>query len=226
MESKITCICVDDELPALKLIETYCVKNPNLELLKAFNDSEKALQFLKENKVDLVILDIQMPKINGIEFYKLIKEKSIGIFISANPNFAIDAFEINIIDFILKPASFERFEKAINKVLDFVKIRNNEKFITIKQDYLSENISLKMIDYIEGSGEYLKIVTSKKSYLIFQRMKDFEQEHGKLGFVRIHKSYLTLKENIQSSNFSSVTLQSGKILPLGRVYKSILKELK
>ncbi len=175
-----------------------------------------------------------MPKINGIDFYKqlnqITQKETVGIFISANPSFAIDAYEIDILDFILKPASFERFEKAISKVHDFINIKNNksENYLTLKQDFLSEKVKISDISYVEGSGEYIKIIVNTsqnqtKTFMQFQRLKDFEIEYAKYGFVRIHKSYLILKENILISSFSSVTLKNGKNLPLGRVYKDNLK---
>lgn len=221
MSSKLNCICIDDELPALKLIETYCDKIPEINLMESFHEPIKALEFIKNNRVDLAIMDIQMPQLNGLEFYKQLDKNTLGIFISANPVYAIDAYEIDIIDFILKPASFERFEKAINKVLNFLDIK--EDYLTIKEDYISKKIKISDISYVEAAGEYLKIVTSSKSYMQFQRLKDFEAENMHFGFIRIHKSYLVLKEKIYSSNFSSVTLDNGKILPLGRVYKDVLK---
>ena len=234
MSQKLTCICIDDEFPALKLIELYCSKIPTVNLIQSFSDSGEALEFIKKNKVDLAIMDIQMPKINGIDFYKqlnqITQKETVGIFISANPSFAIDAYEIDILDFILKPASFERFEKAISKVHDFINIQNNktENYLTLKQDFLSEKVKVSDISYVEGSGEYIKIIVNTsqnqtKSFMHFQRLKDFEIEYAKYGFVRIHKSYLILKENILNSSFSSVTLKNGKNLPLGRVYKDNLK---
>ena len=221
MVSKLTCICIDDELPALKLMEAYCNKIQEINLLQCFNDPLQALEFLKNNSVDLAIIDIQMPSLDGIEFFKEVKDKVVGIFISANPSFALRAFELDIIDYILKPASFSRFEKAINKVIKFLNMEEN--FILVKSEYISEKIKVSEINYVEGFGEYLKIITTEKTYLQLERMKDFELKYAKFGFIRIHKSYLIRKEMIQSSNFLSVTLLNGKSLPLGRVYKNNLK---
>jgi two-component system, LytTR family, response regulator LytT len=222
---KLDCICLDDELPALKLIEAYCKKIPSVNLLQSFNGSEKALLFIKNNSIDLAIMDIQMTGINGIDFFKQINKNTLGIFISANPDFALQAFEIDIIDFILKPATFERFEKAINKAIEFHKIKNDksENYITVKHDYISKKIKISEIIFVESAGEYIKIVTTEKSYMQFQRLKDFEEENAKYGFIRIHKSYLTLKNNIVSSNFNLVKLNNGVELPVGRVYKESLK---
>ncbi len=225
-------------------METYCKNSNEINLLGSFSDVENALDFIKNNEktknetnIDLAIMDIQMPKMNGIDFFKQINKNILGIFISANPNFAIDAYDIDIVDFILKPASFERFEKGIRKANDFLKIKNNEienylensieNYITVKQDYISKKIQISEINYVEGAGEYIKIITDQKNYLIFQRLKDFEEQYAKNGFIRVHKSYLVLKTNIQSATFNTITLKNktgnSLELPLGRVYKDNLK---
>lgn len=222
MSYKVNCICLDDELPALRLIENYCKKIPEINLLQSFSNPEKALEFIQANKdVDLAIMDIQMPGINGVDFYKKINKNILGIFISANSNYAIQAYEIDIVDFIQKPATFERFEKAYNKVNDFLKIRQTEpeNYITVKHDYISKKIKLSDIQFVEGAGEYIKIVTAQKTYMQFQRLKDFEEENLKNGFIRIHKSYLVLKQHIVSYKSNTVVLKNGENLPIGRVYK-------
>jgi two-component system, LytTR family, response regulator LytT len=227
MGNKIKCICLDDELPALKLIESYCHKLDSvLALVGAFNDPVKALKFVSENDVDLTIMDIQMPQLNGVDFYKKLDKNILGIFISANPDFALIAYEIDIIDFILKPATFARFEKAVRKVQDFVELRqkNHENYITVKQDYLSRQIKVSEILYLEGAGEYVKIVTQAKNYMQYTRLKDLEEEFGKFGFIRIHKSFLVPKKNIASAQFNRVTLTNGTELPVGRTYKDGLKK--
>jgi two-component system, LytTR family, response regulator LytT len=227
MDNKIKCICLDDELPALKLMESYCHKlESDLELTGTFNDPLKALQFIEQNKVDLAIMDIQMPQLNGVDFYKKLDRHILGIFISANPDFALMAYEIDIIDFILKPATFARFEKAICKVQDFVELRqkNQENYITVKQDYLSRQIKVSEILYLEGAGEYVKIVTQAKNYMQYARLKDLEAEFERFGFIRIHKSFLVPKNNIESAYFNRITLIGGIELPVGRIYKEGLKK--
>ncbi|MDX2174543.1 MAG: LytTR family DNA-binding domain-containing protein [Bacteroidota bacterium] len=222
MSYKVNCICLDDELPALRLIETYCKKIPEINLLQSFSNPEKALEFIKaNNNIDIAIIDIQMSGINGVDFYKKINKNILGIFISANSNYAIQAYEIDIVDFIQKPATFERFEKAYNKANNFLKIKQTEpeNYITVKHEYISKKIKLSDIQFIEGSGEYIKIVTAQKTYLQFQRLKDFEEENLKNGFIRIHKSYLVLKQHIVSYKSNTVVLKNGENLPIGRVYK-------
>jgi two-component system, LytTR family, response regulator LytT len=227
MGNKIKCICLDDEFPALKLIESYCQKlHTDLELVGAFNDPVKALQFIRQNEVDLTIMDIQMPQLNGVDFYKKIDQHILGIFISANPDFALIAYEIDIIDFILKPATFVRFEKAIRKVQDFIEFRqrNRENYFTVKQDYLSRQIKISEILYLEGAGEYVKIVTQAKHYMQYARLKDLEVQFERFGFIRIHKSFLVPKKNIESAYFNRITLTNGIELPVGRIYKEGLKK--
>ncbi len=226
MGNKIKCICLDDELPALKLIESYCKKlESDLELMGAFNDSVKALHFISQNEIDLAIMDIQMPQLNGVDFYKKLDKNILGIFISANPDFALVAYEIDIIDFILKPATFVRFEKAIRKVQDFAELKqkNGEDYFTIKHDYLSRQIKISEILYLEGAGEYVKIVTQGKQYMQYARLKDLESKFEQYGFIRIHKSFLVPKNSIVSAQFNRITLANGAELPVGRIYKDVLK---
>lgn len=210
----------------MKLMENYCRQIPALNLLQSFNDPREALLFVQNNEVDLVILDIQMPRLDGIDFFKQVNDRVLGIFISANPEYAIHAYEIDIIDFILKPASLARFERAIQKALEILAIKNNrsdDKYILVKEDFLTKKVRVADIACVQGSGEYLKIVTREKSYLVFQRMKDFEEKYASYGFVRIHKSYLVLKESVVGQSFNTVKLKNGMELPLGRAYKESLK---
>lgn len=226
MALKMNCICLDDELPALKLMEDYCRQLPEIHLLRSFNDTAEALDFVRSANVDLVILDIQMPGLDGIDFFRQVSDRCLGIFISANPAYAVEAFEIDIVDFILKPASFARFEKAVRKAAGIFEVKQNradENYILVKEDFLTKKVRVSDIACVQGSGEYLKIITPEKNYLVFQRMKDFEEKYARYGFVRIHKSYLVLKESIVSQNFNSIKLKNGMELPLGRAYKELLK---
>ena len=218
---------VDDEHPALELIKNYCEKASDIELISTFNDPEKAIEFINQNDVDLLILDINMPNINGLELLQKVQKNILCIFITAEPEHAAKAYELDVIDYLIKPISYTRFEKAIKKAKEYALFKQSknevEDYIMFKSDYIINKVSLEDILWIEGFGEYIKIVSQFKTYLLLQRLSKFEEDYQYLGFVRIHKSYLVLKNHIESYNSRSVILKNGKELPIGRTYKDNLK---
>ncbi|WP_166919893.1 LytR/AlgR family response regulator transcription factor [Flavobacterium poyangense] len=220
-------IAIDDEYPALELIKTYCSTITGIDLINTFTSPEESITFLHENEIDLLILDINMPNITGIELLQNIKTKPLCIFITAEEQHAAKAFELDVIDYLIKPISFERFEKAITKAKEYYQFKitkdSTQDYIMFKSDYIVLKIKLKDIHWIEGFGEYIKIVSRYKSYMVLDRMTKFEETHQHLGFIRIHKSYLILKDHIASYNSRTVLLKNGKELPIGRTYKNNLK---
>jgi two-component system, LytTR family, response regulator LytT len=221
-------VCLDDELPALKLISNYCIENTHINLLHAFSDSKKALDYLSANKVDLLISDIQMPYLNGLNLLNQLNPKPMCIFATADPTKAVTAFELDVIDYLVKPIAPERFTKAISKALDyclFIKQSDESKnYIMFKADYKINKVNISDVNWVEGMGEYIKIITPHKKFTLLQRLSDFESQYKHLGFIRIHKSYVVLKQHLVSFKSNTVTLTSGDTLPVGRVYKSALKE--
>jgi two-component system response regulator LytT len=215
-------ICVDDESPALSLIKKYAVDIPELELMDCFNSAADAIEFLKHREVDLLILDIQMPIISGIEMVKMIPEGKMVIFITADPSHAAQAFDLDVIDYLVKPVLPERFNKAVQKALDYSKYldANYElEYIVFKSDYMINKLKIEEVQWVEGYGEYLKIITRFKHYLVLQRLTDFLEKYQELGFIRIHKSYIILRNTIASYSSQLVILKSGKQLPIGRTFK-------
>jgi len=215
-------ICVDDESPALSLIKKYAVDIPELELLDCFNRAADAIEFLKHKEVDLLILDIQMPIISGIEMVKMIQDQKMVIFITADPSHAAQAFDLDVIDYLVKPVLPERFNKAVQKALDYSKYLDTNfefEYIVFKSDYMINKLKIEEIQWVEGYGEYLKIITRFKQYMVLQRLTDFLEKYQQLGFVRIHKSYIILRNTIASYSSQLVILKSGKQLPIGRTFK-------
>jgi two-component system response regulator LytT len=219
-------IYVDDELPALELIKNYCKEIPEINLTACFTRAEQAIEFIKNNPVDLLILDIEMPEISGIELAKIVHPDKLVIFITADPTHAAQAYELDVIDYLVKPVFPERLTKAVRKALDFFSFQessNAKDYIIVKADYMINKILITDIQWIEGFGEYLKIMTRFKQYMVLQRLSDFSEKNIKLGFIRIHKSYIVQRENIRSYNSQFVVLKDGKQLPIGRTYKDNLK---
>ncbi|MEY8761882.1 LytR/AlgR family response regulator transcription factor [Chryseobacterium tongliaoense] len=227
--SNLTVVSVDDEYPALQLIEKYCDQIEGVDLLKGFQDPEEALAYLQNNKVDLVILDINMPYINGIELLQQLPYKPLCIFLTLETQYAVKAFELDVVHYLVKPVDFETFKKAVNKAKDFLQFKNStenkkqEDFIMFKSNYIMNKVFLEDIRWIQGFGEYIILITPLKKYMILERMSNFEEKFQDLGFIRIHKSYIVLSSHISSYDAGNVYLKDGDKLPLGRTYKNSLK---
>lgn len=222
----IKAIYVDDESPALELIRKYCDDLPEIELLACFLNPVEALNYSRLNEVELFILDIEMPGLSGTEMLALIPKGKLGIFITADHTHAAKAYDLDVIDYLVKPVFPERFLKAVQKAIDYRKLTDPEvekEFLTFRSDYMLNKVPLNEIQWIEGFGEYLKVITRYKQYLVLQRFSDFIEKNVKLGFVRIHKSYIVQKTHILSHNSQFVVLKDGKQLPVGRTYKDALK---
>lgn len=219
---QLTAIYVDDELPALELIKDYCLNIPEIDLIQCFTDPVQAMEFLKEQPVDLLILDIEMPELSGVEFAKKLEKNQLIIFITADPTHAVQAFELDVIDYLVKPVFPERLAKALKKAVDIYSFQETNKdsnYLVFKSDYMMNRLQKDEVLWVEGSGEYIKIVTRFKSYMVLRRLSDFIESHSAMGFVRIHRSYIVLKENIKSHNSQMVILKDGSQLPVGRSYK-------
>lgn len=227
--SNLSVVNVDDEYPALQLVKQYCGQIEHVELQNSFQDPEMALEYLKENRVDLVILDINMPGINGVELLQQLPYKPLCIFMTLETQHAVKAFELDVVHYLVKPVDFETFKKAINKAKDFLQFKNSvehtekEDFIMFKSNYIMNKVFLKDIMWIQGFGEYIILVTPLKKYMILDRMSNFEEKFQSFGFIRVHKSYIVLTSHIDSYDVKNVYLKGGDKVPLGRTYKSVLK---
>ena len=217
----ISCVAIDDEPIALEVLEEYMSRTPNLELLKTFTDGFKAIEFIKENKVQLIFLDIQMPQITGIQLLKSLPEPPLVIFTTAYSNYAIEGFNLNAIDFLLKPFEYDRFLKAINKAGEYILYRDRQTdavagsgFIFVKSDYQIVKIDLTDISMIEGMDDYVKIFTSKKMILSNMTMKDILSKLPSPGFTRVHRSFIVSLSHIESVRNKRIKIGE-KFIPVG-----------
>ncbi|MBV8327989.1 LytTR family DNA-binding domain-containing protein [Chryseobacterium sp.] len=228
--ANLTIVNVDDEYPALQLVKQYCAQLEGVELLASFQNPEEALSFLRENKVDLVVFDINMPRINGVELLQQLPERPLCIFLTLESKYAVKAFELDVVHYLVKPVDFETFKKAVNKAKDFLQFKNTagnrleEDYIMFKSNYVMNKVFLKDILWIQGFGEYIVLMTPLKKYMILDRMSNFEEKFQNFGFIRIHKSYIVLSGHISSYDSGHVYLKTGEQLPLGRTYKQNVKE--
>lgn len=227
----IRCIAIDDENLALDLIEDDILKVPFLQLVKKCRNGIEALDVLQTEKIDLLFLDIQMPDISGIQFLKSLRHKPLVIFTTAYEKYALEGFELDVIDYLLKPYSFERFLKAVNKAQEYLTIlektqahpaaeENNysSQFIFVKSDYKLVKIEIAEIQYIESLKDYIKIVVGGKPVMTLSSMKAIEEKLVAPDFIRVHRSFMV---NIRKIHYihRNFVMVGDKEIPIGDNYK-------
>lgn len=219
------CIIIEDEPLAADKLEVFIKKVPYLVLKGSFRSSVQGLQYLKENMVDLIFLDIQMDSLTGIELLEGLSEKPSVIFTTAYQEFALQGYELRVSDYLLKPFSFARFLKAVNKVYDEHSLRINTVELThdcifVKTEYRIEKVHIQTILYIEGMSDYLRIhTTDNKKIMSLQTFKSFESVLPKNNFIRVHKSFLIAVDKI--ANIERLRVKIGdKLIPISKTYKS------
>jgi DNA-binding LytR/AlgR family response regulator len=225
----LSCVIVDDEYLAIKILEEYISKMDSVQLMRSFKNPLEAVEYLQKNKVDLLFLDIQMPYITGVDLLKKLSSPPLVIFTTARHEFAVQAFELNAMDYLVKPISFERFEKAITKANQYLQLMKDSKsssadlgFLLIKNDYQIVKLLHDDIVLIEGLSEYVKVHTKEKKIVTLAALKDLETQLPSEKFIRIHKSYIVSHQHIKSYNASKVILSNEMQVPVGRVYKDNL----
>jgi two-component system LytT family response regulator len=228
---KFKCIIVDDEPPATRILENYISKVSFLEQVGVFNDSLKALEFLNTQKVDVIFLDIQMPQLTGLQISKIISKDIKVIFTTAYPDFALEGFELNAIDYLLKPISFERFYQAVSKLNIEPKIEisshgNSSGFIFVKTDGKNKfrKLFLEEILYVESLQNYVCIHTLKQQIITHSSLKNVIESLPKNEFVQIHKSHVVSLKQIEATDSFSVFIDN-KELPIGATFKDAFFDL-
>ena len=222
----IKCIIVDDEPPAIRLLEKYVGKVSFLELVASTTSPLEALSLIDKGDIDLVFLDIQMPELTGIQLSKIVRGKTNFIFTTAYPQFALESYELNAIDYLLKPFEFERFYQAILKVKKENKPEENnslpqsDAYIFIKTDGKNnfEKVYIKDIRYIEGLKNYVVIHLKDSEIITNNTLKSIEEYLPKDQFVKTHKSYIISMQHIHKTDSLSVYIDD-KALPIGDTYK-------
>lgn len=198
---KTRCIVVDDEPLARKGLEEFIDETPFLTLSKSFPSAVEALAFLKKHSVDILFLDIQMPEMNGIELMQILSHPPQVIFTTAHREFAVDGFDLNVSDFLLKPFSYQRFLKAVHKTMRESKEEANEntkkEHIFIKSDGMIIKVLIDAITYIETAKDYVKIHTIDETFLTLVSLKHIEQELPSKKFIRVHRYYLVALSHIE-----------------------------
>lgn len=234
---KIRCLVIDDEPPAREILKKHIAGVETLELAGDCSNAVEALTFLQHNPVDLLFLDIQMPHILGTSFIRTLKNPPKVIFTTAYRKFAVEGFELNAVDYLLKPISFERFLQAVNKVLQINLTASNHTststettseqahpFLYFRVDRKMVKVFLDNILFVESLKDYIKIFTTTKTIITKQPISSLEELLPSDAFIRIHRSYIVAVNKIDCFNADSVEI-SKKELPIGRLYKHDVNKL-
>ena len=225
-----SCIIVEDEPIAAEVLEDYIKQVPFLELKAICSDAIYAMETLQHKKIDLIFLDIHLPKLKGLDFIKTLKNPPLIIITSAYQEYALQGYELNVIDYLLKPIEFNRFLMAVNKL---IQQNNTEPSIVLSdagniRQYLFFNVSKKKIKvyldeilYIESLKEYIRITTKEKSILTKFQLGQIEELLAKNNFLRVHRSFIVAKNKIDAFTATDIEIDK-KQIPIGRSYKALV----
>lgn len=224
------CIAIDDEPRALEILNNFICKIDFLELVGKFRSPLDAMDFLLQNEIDLVFLDINMPDVTGTELVKILSQKPMIIFTTAYSEYAIESYELDAIDYLLKPFGFDRFLKSVIKAKELFKVKSRfENKHTVNLSPTEENIQLKSgsetfhvkiddIKYIEGLGNYINVYLTEKKIVTYTSLRDILEKLPERKFIRIHKSYIISVNHIKSFEIHQVKLDN-KTIPIGKNYR-------
>ncbi|MGN6293709.1 MAG: LytR/AlgR family response regulator transcription factor [Chitinophagaceae bacterium] len=227
---KLNCIITDDEPVARKVLKEFIEQVPYLQLAGQFENVRKTDHFLKENKADLLLLDIQMPGITGLEYLKNTRVGPLVILTTAYPNYALEGYELNIIDYLLKPIAFDRFNKAVQKAKEYTELReapagnHHSPWLFVRSEKRIEKVELKDILYIESLGNYVNICTVGRNIIAYLTLKGIESQLPVNEFIKIHQSYLVNFSRIDSIEGNHLKI-GNKSLGISRNYKDDLMQM-
>ena len=219
----ITAIAIDDEPPALQVITSFSNRIEFLQLQKTFVKTSEALRYLESFPVDLLFLDIQMPAITGIEFYRSLPNDQMVIFATAYGEYAVEGFNLSAVDYLLKPFTFERFLQAVGKAKDLIVLRQKneleDQHLALRVDYSLVKVSLSEILYVEGLDDYVKIhLKDQQPLVVRMTMKSIIEKLPENNFIRVHRSFIIPFDKIQSVRNKSILVE-GHEIPLGRSFE-------
>ncbi|MEI6409308.1 MAG: LytTR family DNA-binding domain-containing protein [Bacteroidota bacterium] len=230
-----TCIALDDEPLALELLKTYIGQLPELQAKGFFTNPDAAYAVLENGSIDLLFLDIQMPDITGLEFFRALQHPPMVIFTTAYAEFAVEGFTLDALDYLLKPIDFERFRKSVIKALEYAAFLKSKKSDTatpinslfVKSEYSVVQIPFDELICLEAFDDYVKIyhARSSKPLLTLDRLKNLYEKLPQNRFIQVHRSYVIAIEKMTAFRRSLVTLQGGKEVPVGEKYLGDLRAI-
>lgn len=232
MAKKITCVIVDDEPIAREILESFIKKTPNLELIASCKNAVEALQVTQTDAIDLFFLDINMPEINGLSLAKIINKKSNIIFTTAYRDYAVDGFDLQVTDYLLKPIAFDRFLQAVQKISTPNSFINTSKENETSKDFMFVRADRKMVKinfcdilYIESLGDYVKVFTQDNITITRETISSFDEKLPKEQFLRVHRSFIIALNKIDSYTNEYIEIQK-KAISISRSYKdTVLQKL-
>jgi DNA-binding LytR/AlgR family response regulator len=227
---KMRCIIVDDEPVARKILREFVEQVNFLELAGEFENVSKTDAFLKDNKIDLLFLDIEMPKVTGLQYLKKSSLKPLVILTTAYPEYALEGYELDIVDYLLKPIAFNRFHKAVQKAKEYAEMKDaatpnrNTDFLFVRSEKRIEKIELHDILYIESMGNYVNIFTTSKKIVAYLTMKGLESQLPPNEFIKTHHSFLVSFSKINAIEGNQVRINN-VLLPISRNYRDAVMQL-
>lgn len=218
--SNITCIVVEDEPVSQEILKQYISDVPQLELKAMCENAIEASAEMRKHAPDLLFLDIALPKISGLDFYKSLANPPLVIFTTAYPEYAVSGFEVNAVDYLVKPFPFERFLKAVNKIADLLEREGgSNRFIMLTADKKIHKVSLNEIHVLEAMGDYVKVKSSDKTLIVHQTLQKFSEQLPSNSFYRIHKSFIINLNLIEYIEGNSVMIQKSPV-PIGQTFRN------
>lgn len=229
----LNCVVIDDNEVDRSLLVAYLSKHPCLKITGSFSNPVESLDHLQRVETDLLFIDIDMPVINGIDFMKSIQQSALNcIFVTAHPEYAAEAFDVQAVDYVLKPIREERLEKAVQRVLELLEIRSKaiQYSLFIENDYLMikegtsiSKVNIGDIEYLEALTNYTKVITAKRKYITLNNLKNFLDYLPATRFIRIHRSYAVAIDKIESLDKNDVLI-AGQWLPLGKTFRQEVRK--
>ena len=227
---KLRCIIADDEPVARKILQEVIQQSPALELTAEFKNAVHTEAFLQDNSADILFLDINMPRISGLQFLKRYTVRPLVILTTAYPEYALEGYELDVIDYLLKPISFDRFTKAVKKAADYIALKEKKEadtttnYLFVKSEKRIEKVELADILYIESMGNYINIFTSNKKIVAYLTLKGIESRLPTDQFIKVHQSFLIPLARIEFIEGNRIKLKDASI-PIGRNYRDAVMKL-
>jgi len=224
----INCIVIDDDELDRLTVESYIEQIPFLKLEGSYANPLECIGVIEQKNIQLLFLDIDMPEISGIEFFSALKNPPLCIFVTSHPEYALEGFETHALDFLIKPAKFERFQRSALRAHEFLQIKNKAKlydvkfaddFLTIKESYDLIQIKISDIIYLEALKDYTKVITPQKTYLTLSNLKNFFEKLPDNRFLRIHRSFAVSVSQITKMEQNELLVHKMR-LPVGRTFRS------
>jgi len=231
---KYNCIIIDDDEIDRLTVVSFAKKFPELNILGVFSDAEDAVPLLGKESIDILFLDIDMPSLNGLEFRKMATHVPVCIFITAHPEHAVESFQLDTLDFIVKPVKLDRFTQTMARISDYMELKLKAQLfessiggdvIYIKEGHEQTKVKLHDILYLEALKDYTKIVTAAKRHCVLSNIGTLLKEENFNSFIRIHRSYAVQKQYIKKILTNEVLLNNDILIPIGRSYKENLSNL-